>query len=469
MGQSTAVSEKQLVLDGRDEIKDLIITADLSRAIKRLLDYARNFSSGRGVENEAVVLSAQYHQLRKDIRLGRAAATDPMFSQLTSSLLELTDEICVHYQSQPSEVLPPPAYNQPSSDSSGDQAQESPKPLISQGTSLDRARERFLQGRHSRSSTVSPTPDVVFSCRGLCKSYRKRSSTFQLSNINLVLRTGEITGLVGINGSGKTTLLRIIAGELQATSGELHYPLLSPGSLDWPRIRSQIAYVDQSPPQWYGRLADNLHLSAAVHGFKGQDNKDEVDFILHRLGLAQYRDHTWGEISGGYKMRFELAKALVSQPKCLILDEPLAPLDIVTQQLFLQDLRDLANAVRHPLPILVSSQHLYEIETIADQILVLNDGKCLYYGKVGELGNAQEDKLFELSCALSRSELEGILAALPGVSVEEFGSSYNGRVAKSVTGTDVLCALQNTNVEVTYFRDISHSVRRLFELKEELL
>jgi hypothetical protein len=93
----------------------------------------------------------------------------------------------------------------------------------------------------------------------------------------------------------------------------------------------------------------------------------------------------------------------------------------------------------------------------------------LYYGKVGELGNAQEDKLFELSCALPRSRLEQLLAALPGESVEEFGSSYNVRVAKSVTGTDVLRVLQNANVEVTYFRDISHSVRRLFELKEELL
>jgi hypothetical protein len=186
MGQSIAVSEKQLVLDGRDEIKDLIANADLSRAIKRLLDYARGFSSGRDVENEAVVLSAQYYQLCKDIRLGRgAAATDPMFSRITSSLLDLTDVICVHYQSQPSEVLPQQAYNQALPDSSGDQAQESPKPLVSQGTSLDRARERFLHGRHSRSSSVSPTPDVVFSCRGLCKSYGKRSSTFQLSNINL--------------------------------------------------------------------------------------------------------------------------------------------------------------------------------------------------------------------------------------------------------------------------------------------
>src|SRR5262245_42733577 len=137
MGQSRAISDKQLALEGRDEIKDLIANADLSRAIKRLLDYARDFSSGRGVENEAVVLSARYNQLRKDIRLGRAAATDPMFSQLISSLLELTDEICVNYQSQPSEVLPQQAYNQALPDSSGDQAQESSKLLVNQGTSLD--------------------------------------------------------------------------------------------------------------------------------------------------------------------------------------------------------------------------------------------------------------------------------------------------------------------------------------------
>ena len=88
---------------------------------------------------------------------------------------------------------------------------------------------------------------------------------------------------------------------------------------------------------------------------------------------------------------------------------------------------------------------------------------------MGELGNTQEDKLFELSCALPRSRLERLLATLPGGSVEEFGSSYNVRVVQSVTGTDVLRAFQDAQVEATYFRDISHSVRRLFELKEELL
>ena len=82
-------------------------------------------------------------------------------------------------------------------------------------------------------------------------------------------------------------------------------------------------------------LVDNLHFAAAIHGIRGKENEDEVDFIIWRLGLDKYRNATWNEISGGFKMRFSLGRALVYNPRLLILDEPLANLDVNTQLLFL--------------------------------------------------------------------------------------------------------------------------------------
>jgi ABC-type multidrug transport system ATPase subunit len=120
---------------------------------------------------------------------------------------------------------------------------------------------------------------------------------------------------VGVNGSGKTTLLRVLAGEIATDAGTLAYPLLCPNPLDWLRIRSQIAYVPQRPSRWYGILEENLYLHAALRGLTGRANEDEVEFILHRLGLEIYRKARWHEISGGFQMRFELAKALVGHPK----------------------------------------------------------------------------------------------------------------------------------------------------------
>ncbi len=136
--------------------------------------------------------------------------------------------------------------------------------------------------------------------------------------------------------------------------------------MDWIKIKNQIAYVKQEIPKWHGSLRENLHFDS-IHGIKGLQNKKDVDFILHRLGLIEYQNREWNELSGGFKLRFTLAKALVWKPSLIILDEPLANLDIHAQILVLNDLRDLANSSKYPVSIVISSQHLHEVEHIANK------------------------------------------------------------------------------------------------------
>jgi len=464
------VASPRTANEASDEIRNLVSGGDLGRAGRRLLDFAREFKVPREMENEAVRLMGRINILRRQTReVGESQDKTTERNALMGSVLELLDEMTGGREEVPSPPLrlvdaaaPAPA-QVATTDATSVGTPVVAAAALAEATRFEAARERFILHR----ARSGETDGVAFRCSGLTKRYRRRGG-FELMNVAFELRLGEITGVIGINGAGKTTVLRIVAGALQASGGAVSYPRLSRREdRDWAHIRRQIAYVEQAPAPWYGRLADNLHLCAATHGVHGRDNEDEVEFLLQRLGLDQYRDHNWHQISGGFKMRFELARALVKRPSLLVLDEPLAPLDILTQQLFLQDLRDLADSSRHPVAIIVSSQHLYEIESIADQILFLDGGKQVHVGSLSELGNDRVDNVFELSCGCSRAVLERHLEALHVLDIEEFGPTYHVRVTRETPASDVIRLLAAANLQVTYFRDISRSTRRMFDGRME--
>lgn len=309
-------------------------------------------------------------------------------------------------------------------------------------------------------------PAVVVETRDLHKRYRRRAA-FELHGVDLQIRQGEITGVVGPNGAGKSTLLRILAGELAADGGHLAYPLLAP-TLDWALIRNSIGYVPQVLPRWWGRLADTLHYTAAVAGLRGKRNEDEVEFYLQRLGLKQYADATWNQLSGGFKVRFALARALVSQPRLLILDEPLGPLDLLTKERFLQDLRDLSRSARNPMPVLMTSQDLYEIESIADRVLFLDSGGVRYYGRTADIGRDRQDHLFELECQLELGPLAQLLSPWQAQAQLATERVALVRAPRELGPAEFLDRLLKRGVQVSYFRDVSRSTRDLFDRDAEL-
>jgi ABC-2 type transport system ATP-binding protein len=238
-----------------------------------------------------------------------------------------------------------------------------PKKQVSTKENFLEAKERFQGDR-----------ETIFRAINITKLY----PNFTLKPISLELKYGEITALVGENGNGKTTLLNIIAGKILHSNGTIEYPFLTDKKSDWYHIKNQIAYITQELPKWRGLLKDNLHFTLGVNGIKGQKNIDDVNFIIHRLGLEKYANAKWSEISGGFKMRFALAKAILRKPKLLILDEPLANLDISTQNLFLNDLKDISRSIKDKISVILSSQNIYDIKEIADNIIFLSNGESLY-------------------------------------------------------------------------------------------
>ncbi len=300
---------------------------------------------------------------------------------------------------------------------------------------------------------------VVFDAQQLTKRFSSRGHRFQMGPIDLELRTGEITGLVGENGNGKTTLLRQVAGLLDHNEGTARYPLLGD---DPYLIKQGIAWIPQRSVRWYGTLMQNLRFVAAVHGINGADNEDRVNYTLHRLGLTRFQHLRWSQLSSGYKLRFELAKMVVWRPRILVLDEPIANLDLQAQQLFLQDLKFLAASQRNPISVILSSQQLHEIEAIADNIIFLKNGKPMFSGAVASFDQDRASNVFEIKGEFDRTRLVQALGSERIVHLDDTGLIFRLTTPREITAKHVVKAMGAADLDVSYFRDISTSTRKLF-------
>ncbi len=235
-----------------------------------------------------------------------------------------------------------------------------------------------------------PNNQVLFSAKNISKIYK--NNQFKLGPISLEIGEGQLIGLVGENGNGKTTLLRMLAQDLAISSGEIQYHFIQENQ-DLYALRTKLTYIPQRTPKWYGSVKENLKLTATHYGISPNENEYIVLMWMIRFGLWNYRNYQWSKLSSGYKMRFELARTFLRNPKVLFLDEPLANLDILSQQLIVEDLKFLGKSLVNPLGIVLSSQQLYEVEKVSDEIIFLKDGRPSSFNKMKTEANTQNQNL----------------------------------------------------------------------------
>lgn len=302
-------------------------------------------------------------------------------------------------------------------------------------------------------------PQVLISANGLEKTYP--SGRFSLGPVNLNLHQGEILGLVGENGNGKTTLLRLLCGELFATAGQLEYHFPYDDLYD---LRTQLVYIPQRTQTWYGSIFSNLEFAATSYGYKPEENQLVVNLIMARLGLRKFRNYGWKDLSSGFKMRLELAHMLLRKPKILLIDEPLANLDILAQQTILEDFKSIAKSPFRPIGIVLSSQQLYEVEKTSDQVIFLKNGiqKNLHEKTTNVVG--EEINLtfvYEFETSWQKNQL------LPLFENGLIDLQYNGGVyiatcSAAIKPDAFLLLLTENKVPIRYYRNISNSTRRFF-------
>lgn len=183
--------------------------------------------------------------------------------------------------------------------------------------------------------TITTTPPSTSRKRPLVvmQSVTKQfsSGTLALSDMSLTVESGEFVSLLGPSGCGKSTALRIIAGLGDVTAGTIDWPSSRINSKGLPE--GDISFVFQEPTLMpWQTVFGNVYLPLRLRGSSKAAAKDEILACLDMVGLKDFADAYPRELSGGMKMRVSIARALVTKPKLLLMDEPFAALDEITRQ-----------------------------------------------------------------------------------------------------------------------------------------
>jgi NitT/TauT family transport system ATP-binding protein len=171
--------------------------------------------------------------------------------------------------------------------------------------------------------------------RGIGKRFR--SGVAALAGIDLDIAEGEFLSLVGPSGCGKTTLLRIIAGLTEPSEGERRLSLAADGKGRIPSGRVGFVFQDPTLMPWC-TVADNVLLPFRLAGKIGPAERERVGAEIRAVGLAGFERAYPRQLSGGMRMRVSIARALVTDPDLLLLDEPFAALDEITRMALNDDL-----------------------------------------------------------------------------------------------------------------------------------
>ena len=226
-----------------------------------------------------------------------------------------------------------------------------------------------------------PANGALLSTSGLVKEYRGRQV---VNGVSLQVEAGEIVGLLGPNGAGKTTTFNMVVGLVRPDSGIVSFQGRAITSLPMhQRARLGIGYLTQEPSV-FRKLTVEQNLLAILETCKLTRDEQAVrlKYLLEELdlaGLAKNRAYT---LSGGEKRRLEITRALVTSPKLLLLDEPLAGIDPIAQYEVSKIVRRLKE---RGLGILITDHSAREMLKLVDRAYLIHRGEVVYEGDAAKM------------------------------------------------------------------------------------
>jgi NitT/TauT family transport system ATP-binding protein len=239
------------------------------------------------------------------------------------------------------------------------------------------------------STAATPNPDIatggapVLDVRGVRRTFDRASGEplVVLEAVDLQLRRGEIVGLLGRSGSGKSTLLRIVAGLIKASNGEVIYrgqKLRGPAE--------GIAMVFQSFALFpWLTVLQNVEAGLEAQGVEAAEMRERALQAIDIIGLDGFANAYPRELSGGMRQRVGFARALVTDPQILLMDEPFSALDVLTAETLRTDFLDLWTENKLPIQsVLLVTHNIEEAVFMCDRILVFssNPGRVVAEIKV---------------------------------------------------------------------------------------
>jgi len=205
-----------------------------------------------------------------------------------------------------------------------------------------------------------------------------------VNGVSLAMETGEIVGLLGPNGAGKTTSFYMIVGLVRPDEGQVlldgrditHKPM-------YQRARLGLGYLAQEPSIFRKlTVAENVRLVLEMRGLSRDEQRRKVDSLLEELGIAHIRDHKGLVLSGGERRRVEIARALATDPKFMLLDEPFTGVDPIA----IGDIQDIVSHLKdRGIGIVITDHNVRETLSITDRAYIMSEGEIKTAGPSSQL------------------------------------------------------------------------------------
>ncbi len=220
----------------------------------------------------------------------------------------------------------------------------------------------------------------------LVKIYKKRTV---VKGVSVAVEQGEIVGLLGPNGAGKTTTFYMIVGMIKADDGKVYLDEREITNMPmYKRARLGIGYLPQEASVFRGlSVEDNIMAVLQMMKMTNEERKAKTESLLEELDITHIRKSLGVQLSGGERRRTEIARALATDPKFILLDEPFAGVDPIA----VEDIMNIvANLKKKGIGILITDHNVHETLSIVDRAYILIEGEIFKEGSAFELAEDEE-------------------------------------------------------------------------------
>jgi len=279
------------------------------------------------------------------------------------------------------------------------------------------------------------------------KSFRDKVA---VNDLSFSVARGEIFGLIGPNGAGKTTTIRMMMDIIKPDSGEVTIlgEKLSEAS------KNKLGYMPEERGL-YKKLGviDSIVYLASLKGMDRHSAEEKANELLNQTGMLPHKIKKIEELSQGMGQIIQFIVTIIHDPELVILDEPFAGLDPVNTELLKRmfiDLRSKGKAV------ILSAHQMNQVEELCDRILMINDGRAVLYGNLGEIKSRYRSSSVIL-------DFEGELGEVPGVTDKRTHKGYVELVLDgNTTPGQILERLVSTGIAINRFEVATPSLNEIF-------
>jgi len=289
---------------------------------------------------------------------------------------------------------------------------------------------------------------------GLKKVYA--SNVVALKGIDLTVNQGDFFALLGPNGAGKSSTIGIIGSLVNKTAGKVKIFGIDT-DVDFPEAKRLLGVVSQEINfSQFERVLDIVVTQAGFYGISASEANVKAETVLKRLGLWDKRDSQARTLSGGYKRRLMIAKALIHDPKLLILDEPTAGVDIELRREMWDFLKEInANGTT----IILTTHYLEEAEQLCKNIAIIDHGELVENTSMKNLLSRLDVQGFVL-------DVDQSLEAAPIIDsftlTLEDANTINVAISKGQSINELFVKLSELNIQVNSMRNESNRLEEMF-------